>query len=231
MGILDTVASLTKITSRPSHLFRLLVFSTNLKASTPDIPLGPLCQPLQSSQVTVEDVRVTPVGIRVRVLPDGLIWPAAGNGARSARISGQHEWVRVDKGVRVAGASRPPRWISVQQGVGTRPGLVPVAKGLDPGDHSSLREAPATGIAACIFEVKHTWQCDAVVGPPAAMGNEVIGLDCTCSLTGVGKVVGATDKPGIGGSSVVGVELGIDIVVALCRLEYFSLVHAAYLQK
>jgi len=194
---------------------------SNFNRYTSHIPSRPLGQSLQSSQVAVEDVRVATVSIRVRVLPDGLIWPATGDGARSASIASQDKWVRVDKGVRVARASCPPRGVGVQQGVSARLGSVPVAKGLDPGDHSALREAPATGISACILKVKHARQCDAIAGPPTAMGNEIIGLDCTRSLPGVCKVVATADQTSIGGVGVIDVELGIDVVVALGRLHLF----------
>lgn len=98
---------------------------------------------LQVVQTAVEDVRVTTVGIRIRILPDGLVRPSAGDGARRASIARQHQRVGVDEGVGVARAGRPPRGVGVQHRVPARDGVVPVAKGLDPRDHAGRAQAPA----------------------------------------------------------------------------------------
>lgn len=47
------------------------------------------------------------------------------------------------------------------------------------------------------------------------MGDEIVGLDGAGGLAGVGEVVAAADEAGVGGGGVVGVELGVDVIVAL----------------
>jgi len=59
----------------------------------------------------------------------------------------------------------------------------------------------------CTFEVKGTWESDAVVTPTSTVGSEVVGLSSTSGLIGESKVVATTDETGLGGTSVLGREV------------------------
>ena len=170
----------------------------------------PTRKPLQARQIPIKEIRIAPISIRVRVLPNRLIRPPAGDRAGGAGVAGQHERVGADKGVGVARAGRPPRRVGVEQRVPARLGVVPVAEGLDPRHHARRAQAPARG-GALGLEVQHAGERDAVVGPAAAVGEEVVGLGGAGGLAGVRKVVAAADEAGVGGARVVCRELGVGV--------------------
>ena len=168
----------------------------------------------QVIKTPVEDVRVPAVRVRVRVLPDCLVRPAARDGAGRARVPRQHERVGRDEGVGIARAAGPPRRVGVQHRVPARAGVVPVAEGLDPRHHGGRGQAPARR-AALGLEVQHARECDAVAGPAAAVGDEVVRLRGGGGLARVGEVVAAADEAGLGGAGVVGGEGGVGVGRAL----------------
>lgn len=166
---------------------------------------------LKTVQAAVEHVGITTIGIGIRVLPNSVNRPAAGQGADSARPSGQHERVRGRERLGVAGALVPPRVVGVDHGVAARLGVVAVGEGLDPADHGRGRQAEAGGLARDRLQVDHARKSDAVVGPAAAVGEEVIGLGGAGGRVRVRKVVAAADEAGGGGAGVVGGELGVGV--------------------
>lgn len=167
-------------------------------------------QLLELAKVAVEDVRVAAVGVRVRVLPDGLPRPAAGDLAGRAAPAGEDERVGVDEGVGVARAGLPPRGVGVEHGVDARAGLVAVAEGLDPRHHLAGRQAPALARVVGL-QVQHARQGDAVGRPAAAVRQEVVGLRLTRRLARVREVVAAPDEAGVGRTCVVRRELGVNV--------------------
>ena len=137
--------------------------------------------------------------------------PATGQGPHGARPARQHQRVRARKRLRVARALVPPRVVGVDHGVPARLGVVAVAEGLDPGDHGGSRQTEAGRLAGHGFKVDHAGQGDAVGGPAAAVGEEVVGLGGAGARVRVREVVAAPDQAGGGGARVVRGELGIDV--------------------
>lgn len=125
---------------------------------------------------------------------------------------GEDQGVGVDEGVGVARAGRPPRRVGVDQGVHAGLGVVGVAEVLDPGDGGAGREH------AVALEVEHAGEGDAVTGPAAAVGEEVVRLRGTRARVQVGEVVAAADQASIGGTAVMGAETGVLVSRSLGRL-------------
>lgn len=120
-----------------------------------------------------------------------------------------------DKGVLpkvpvVTGALGPPASGGVDHGVATLGSLVGLAEFLDPGGHGGRGEAVAAGL-----EIEHARQGLAIVGPAAAVGDEVLCLGLAGAGAGLGEVVSAADEFGLGGAGVVGAEDGVGVGGAL----------------
>ena len=68
----------------------------------------------------------------------------------------------------------------------------------------------AEPIAGCagrvVFNVQHAGQGQAVIGPAATMGDEVLGLCGTSATVGVGEVITTTDQTGASGTLVLARE-------------------------
>ena len=84
--------------------------------------------------------------------------------------------------------------------------------------HRTRAQAIARGAGGVVLNVQHPRQRDAVVGPPAAVGEEEIRLGCAAAGVGVGEVVAAADEAGGGGAGVVGGEARVDVGCAFCCL-------------
>lgn len=177
----------------------------------PSTHLRTLSKSLQPIQASVEHIRVATIRIRIRILPNSLIRPATRDRSDGAGPPGQHERVGRREALGVARALVPPRVVGVDHGVAARLGVVAVREGLDPGHHGRGGEAEAGGLAGNGLEVDHARQGDAVVGPAAAVGEEVIGLGGAGGGVRVGKVVAAADEAGVGGAGVVGGKLGVGV--------------------
>lgn len=157
----------------------------------------------QASHISIPDLRVATIGVRVIVLPEAVEWPAAGDGAGDAGVAGEDERVGVDKGVGVARAGLPPGAVGVEERVDARARAVRVAEVPDPVDGRGRREHAAA------LEVQHARQCDAVAGPPATVGDEVVGLRRARADVKVRVVVTAADETRVGGADVVLAEAGV----------------------
>lgn len=81
-------------------------------------------QLLQSGQVTVESISVTAVGIAIRILPDSLIRPLAGNGANGRAVPSQDQRASRVERPAVARARVPPIRRAVDQRIPRCLGLV-----------------------------------------------------------------------------------------------------------
>lgn len=174
--------------------------------------LRALSQSLETIKRAVEDIRITTIGIRVRILPNSLITPPSRNRTDRARPPRQHQRVGRGKALGVASALAPPRVVGVNHGVATRLAVVAVGKGLDPRHHGRGRQAVAGRLAGDGLEVDHAGQGDAVLGPAAAVREEVVRLSSAGGGVRVRKVVAAADQAGRGGAGVVRGELGVNVI-------------------
>ena len=106
---------------------------------------------------------------------------------------------------RVAGARLPPARARVNHGRAARLRLIRTAEIRDPADHLRGAEAPALAAAAAgaALHVDHAGQGDAVVGPAAAVRQEVGGLGRAAAGRRVSKVVAAADEARRRGRRVV----------------------------
>ena len=93
------------------------------------------CKFLQPGQIPVELIRIATVSVTIRILPDGLVRPAAGDGAGRAPIPGQHQRARSAELARIPGANRPPVIGAVNQWITPCLGVICGNEVRDPGDH------------------------------------------------------------------------------------------------
>ena len=112
----------------------------------------------------------------------------------------------------------PPIIRTIDNRIPRRLRMIRVHEILDPGDHGGRAEAVARRAVRVVLDVEHAGQGDAVTGPAAAVGEEVVGLRGAAAGVRVGEVVAAADETGGGGAVVVGGEGGVDVVGAFCCL-------------
>ena len=98
-------------------------------------------------------------------------------------------------------------------------GVVGGDKVLDPVHHGAGREAVAGGAAGVVLHVEGTGKGDAIGRPAATVGSKVGGLGGAGAGGGLGKVVGAADEAGVGGTGVLGAEPGALVGGALGGLD------------
>jgi hypothetical protein len=169
----------------------------------PNPPHSTTRQPLQPRLIPIEHITITPIRIGIRILPDGLIRPAARNRARRTSPPRQHQRTRVLERRAIPCAGPPPAEIRVDDGIPPRQAVVLVREGLDPGDGLGGGETAA----ARDFEVEHAGQRDAVGGPAAAVRDEERCLHGAGGGAGLCEVVAAADEAGGRGAAVVRGEL------------------------
>ena len=56
------------------------------------------------------------------------------------------------------------------------------------------------------FNVKGTWECNAIVTPTSTVGGKVVGLSSTRRLIRKSKVVATTEETSLGGTCILGGE-------------------------
>lgn len=88
--------------------------------------------------------------------------------------------------------------------------MVGVDEVVDPGHHRRGGEAVAGCSGGVVLDIEHTGEGDTILGPPAAVGEEVVGLRGASGGAGVGKVVTTADEASVGGTNVLGGESGGD---------------------
>lgn len=93
--------------------------------------------------------------------------------------------------------------------------MVGVNEVLDPGHHRRGGEAETGCAGGVVLDVEHAGEGDAILGPAAAVGEEIGCLRGAGGGTGVGKVVAAADKARVGGAGVLGGEGGGGVASAL----------------
>ena len=85
----------------------------------------------------------------------------------------------------------------------------------------------AEPIAGCagrvVFNVQHTGQGQAIIGPTTTMGEEVSGLCSTTAAARLSKVITATDQTGATGTRVLARERAGDEAGTLSRLIWLVL--------
>lgn len=84
--------------------------------------------------------------------------------------------------------------------------MVGVDEVLDPGHHRRGREAVAGCTGWVVLDIEHAREGDTILGPAAAVGDEVSRLRGARGGVRVGKVVATADEASIGSPSVLGRE-------------------------
>ncbi|KFY92315.1 hypothetical protein V498_05038 [Pseudogymnoascus sp. VKM F-4517 (FW-2822)] len=169
-------------------------------------------------QAAVEHIRVTTVLVGIVVLPDGLERPTRRHGAGRGAIPSQHKRAGAAERRAVPRALGPPISGGVDHWVNASLGVVGVDKVLDPGHHRRRGEAEAGCAGGVVLDVEHAGEGDAVLGPAAAVGDEVGCLRGAGGGAGVGKVVATADEASLGGASVLGGESGGN-VTSTCEVD------------
>ena len=100
-----------------------------------DILLRTLGKSLQRILITIPQIRITAVGVRVRVLPEALVRPASRNSANGASVLSKHQRVVTAERSAISCAGAPPIGSTVDHGVSTSLAVVGFSKVLDPGNH------------------------------------------------------------------------------------------------
>lgn len=180
--------------------------------------LGPLGEFLQRGLAAIPKIRVTSIGVLVRVLPEALSGPAAGDGTDRSAVASQNQGVVLAERCAVTGASLPPVRGGVDHGVPASLGLVGLTEVLDPGDHVGLTDPVAFVARWIVFNVQHTGQGLAVVRPTSTMSEEVRGLGGTRATVRVGKVVTTSNQIGLARTFVVTRESLVGVGGAFRRL-------------
>lgn len=93
--------------------------------------------------------------------------------------------------------------------------MVGVDEVLDPGHHRRGGEAKAGRAGGVVLDVEHAGEGDAVLGPAAAVGDEVGCLGGAGGGVRVREVVATADEAGVGGAGVLGGERGGGVAGAL----------------
>lgn len=96
--------------------------------------------------------------------------------------------------------------------------MVGVDEVLDPGDHCRGGEAVAGCAGGVVLDIEHAGEGDAILGPTAAVGEEVVGLRSTGRRVRVRKVVTTADETSLGGAGVLRRERGGDEAGAFSSL-------------
>ena len=178
----------------------------------------PRRQLLQLRQIPIKNIRIPPISITIRILPNSLIRPPTRNSPRTTPIPRQHKRTSATEGSTITRAGTPPVIRAVDERVAASLAVVGGDEALDPGDHGGGGEAVAGGAVGVVFDVEHPREGDAVAGPAAAVGEEEGRLRCAGGFVRVGEVVAAPDEAGVCGAGVVGGEFGVFYCGAFCCL-------------
>lgn len=170
---------------------------------------------LQASNIAIEDIRITTPRTLIAILPNSLSRPPPRNSTRRTGITRQHQRRRILKRLAISSTRRPPRRIGIQHRIPSSLRMIRISKLLYPRHHSSMRQAPALGMALLRLEINHSRERDAILGPTAAILNEEFSFGGCFVLTGVGEVVCATDELCFSSATVV---LGEGLVCEACSL-------------
>lgn len=156
--------------------------------------------------------------VTIRVLPDGIIAPTSRELSDRAGIASNDERTGRGKLAAVSSAGFPPACRGVDQRIAAGARVVGVDKVGDPVDHAGRGEAVAGGTARVVLHVEHSGQCDAIARPPAAIGEEVLGLSGPGRAGWLSEVIASSNQFRICRACVVAAELGVLVRRTLCRL-------------
>ena len=185
--------------------FKLLI--THAHFLVPDTAASPTLlpcrQPLQTRQISVEEIRVTSIRVCIRVLPDGLVRPPTRDRAWRRGVAREHERAGGVKDGGVARARGPPVVGAIDHRVAGRFTVVGVDEVLDPGHHGGGAQTVARRARRVVLDVEHAGQGAAVARPAAAVREEEVRLSGAGARVGMRKVVAAADQTSGGGARVV----------------------------
>lgn len=184
--------------------------------------LSALGKGLEVVFTSIPDVRVATVSVGVRILPEALVGPTTRDGTHGAGVASQDERIVLAKGSAASSASIPPIGSGIDHRVSTRLAPIRLAKVFDPGDHRRCAQPVAGRAGGIVFNVQHSRQGNAIVGPPSPVSQEEIGLGGARAGVGVGKVVATTDEPSIRGTGVMARKATVNVSGAFGCLVYLS---------
>ena len=158
-----------------------------------------------------------------------MVTPSIGQSADAARVvSDPQRTVRGERGA-VPGALLPPIGGGIDHRVSMNTGIVGIGEIADPANHRSgtqsiasgtrwvvcpmdgrsVGEAGGGGYVTRTFDVEGTREGPAIAAPASTVGGEIVGLSGTRGFVRTGKVVATANETGIGGASVLGVEVRV----------------------
>ena len=159
---------------------------------------------LQLLKPSVKDIRVTTMLIAVGILPDGVGRPIARDRrGRRVAIRGEYERTGAAKAAGVSGAGLPPVGGGVDQGVDTGCLLIRIDEVFDPGNHVFGAFVVAGGTVWVVFDIEHTGQCDAVLGPAATVLEEEFRLLRARGGVGKREMVASANQTGVGSALIM----------------------------
>ena len=126
-------------------------------------------QHFQSRHIPIKNIRVSTIRKGIRILPYGLIWPAAWNGPWSGSPFCQDQRTSSGKDMAIARAGYPPIRICIDHWITSCFVVISVDEILNPGYHGRSSFAVTFGFAHVGFQVNHSWKSDTVAGPASAM--------------------------------------------------------------
>lgn len=179
-------------------------------------------QLLQSREIAIKSICIATIGVRIRILPDSLIWPSARDRPNGAVVACQDKWTGGMERCTLTRALTPPIIGTVDHGIASRLELVCRDERLDPRDHCGFTQAVAGGTIWIILNVKHPWERDTIVGPASAVGKEEGRLSAAGTFVRVCKVVSSSDEAGTCGSGIMTGEVRVDVRCALGSLRFVS---------
>ena len=141
--------------------------------------------------------------------------PSTGRGTRATRPAGQDERASLGERAAVTSARLPPAGARIDHGIPARARMVRVDKLLNPRHHLGGALAVALRAVRVRLDVQHARKRDAVLAPPAAVGDEVVDLRRRTAAVRQREVVAATDEAIVGRADVVAVEALVDKASAL----------------
>lgn len=173
---------------------------------------------LEASLVAVKRLRVAAKRVLRVELPESMRLPASRQLTNLISVPGHRQRALTERGA-AARAGVPPVGRRVDERVDALRRLVRLDKVRDPRHHVVGREAVAGVALGRVLNVEHAGERDAVVGPPAAVADKVLGLLGAARRRGLAKVVAAAEEAGGRGALVVRAEGRVDVRGALGGLE------------
>lgn len=207
-----------------------------LSIYTPDVVRRKICnlsilrslgKDLEIVFTAIPQIRVSAITVRIRVLPEALVWPTARDGADGTGVLGQHQRIILTEVAAVARTCAPPVGRGIDHGIPTRLAFVSLTKVTDPGYHVRGTKPVASGTRWIVLDIQHAGQSNAIVGPTTTVGQEEVCLIGARAGIGVSEVIATTNETGAGCAFVVAGERAVGVCCTFGGLFLQSVGHHA----